>query len=225
MAKVNWGGGQQVSGKVGGVVYTKNGQMRKKSQPTNKRTQAQFDTKASFSGNAQNWKNLTEAQRTAWLSTSSNFSTKDAFGNTLQLKGITLYNRLNNNLDLIGQPAIDVPPNPQGGGYAPVITPTITVTGNIFSLAYDPSPIGTAQSVVVWASTGYSAGKKFVANSLKVIAVLEDGDITPADLFTAYTDVFGSLIAGSTVYVQVQSYNDLTGETGSVQLASAVVGA
>lgn len=223
MALINRGDGSTMSGSLGNTTHTTTNQVRKKSKPTNKRTQRQLNQQSLVSQISQSWRTLSEADRQAWNSTGSNFQTTDPFGNRKSLKGNPLYMQLNQMLSQIAYPLITVPPNPTGGGDAPVITAVADVSSDQFDVVFSPSPQGAGYAIMLWATVGVSAGKKFVANQYKYVHYIDVGDTTPADIFADYVAAFGSLVAGSTIYLKAQSINVDTGETGSIQTTVVVV--
>lgn len=226
MAKYKGGLAGTISGTVGGSTFSKDGTLRNKPNPSNKQTQAQLNQRGLQTLISQAWRSITEANRLAWNSVGAAFSITDVFGDTLPLKGIALYSKLNQNLMQVGSPMIDVPPNPTGGGEAPTLSSLAAAAGaGTLSLAYTPTPQPTGYALQVWATVGKSAGVKFVGSSYKLISIVQPADASPLAMGTDYTDVFGSMIEGTTIFVKVQSINVATGETGSIQTISTVVAA
>jgi len=117
MAKIKFGMMMtDARGKLGGQVFSKNkggAYIRTKVTPVNPATVAQQLVRAIFAFFSQNWRALTEAQRTAWNAAVSNFTSTDIFADVRTPSGFNLYKKLNQNLLLISAAPIATPPLPQ----------------------------------------------------------------------------------------------------------------
>lgn len=227
MAKVLYGNGASaISGTSGGTTWSKNGQMRSKSNPTNKQSQAQLNQRGSMTRTSQEFRLLSVADRKAWNSAKGNFKVTDVFGRAMELSGNALYNKLNQNLAQIGLPSIDVPPNPSGGGDAPTISGlAASASGATLGITFAPTPVPAGFSVLVWATVGKSAGVNQVGSTYKLISYMPSATASPYAAGADYVAAFGSMIEGSTIFIKLQSVSESTGETGSVQTSSVVVAA
>jgi hypothetical protein len=215
-------------GKIGGHVASKNragAYLRTKVTPVNPQTSAQSTVRNRLSGLSSGWRGLTANQRASWNAAVADFAKTDIFGDLKTPTGFNLYQRLNNNLLLIGEAAIDTPP--------------LVVAVDAFtslSLAAEDATVAQAMTltfagaiaadhkVKVFATPPLSAGKSFVKSEYRLVAVLDSGDSSPYNLLAEYQAVHGSTgEAGQKIFVKVAQVEDSTGIAGIPLETSAIV--
>jgi hypothetical protein len=213
-------------GKIGGHVASKNrsgAYLRTKVTPVNAQTGYQLSVRNRFTSLAQAWRGLTQEQRDAWNGAVSDFQKTDIFGDLRTPTGFSLYQRLNNNILLIGESAISTPPLPSEVGE--VVATELEAESGTQSLSLtlaDDVPAGT--NVKVFATAPQSAGRSFVKSEYRLIGVLDPEATTPVDLLSDYQAKFGSTgEAGQKIFVKVQAVNATTGQTGTPSGVSDVV--
>jgi hypothetical protein len=213
-------------GKIGGHVASKNragAYLRTKVTPVNAQTSYQLGVRNRFTQLSQAWRSLTQEQRDSWNSAVSDFQKTDIFGDLHSPTGFNLYQRLNNNLLLIGESVIDTPPLPSS--VDEVVASSLTAESDTQSLSLvltDDVPSNT--NVKVFATAPQSAGKSFVKSEYRLIGVLDPEETTPVDLLADYQAKFGSTGSdGQKIFVKVQAVNATTGQTGTPSEVSAVV--
>lgn len=213
-------------GKIGGHVASKNragAYLRTKVSPVNPQTGYQLGVRNRFTGLSQSWRGLTQAQRDAWNGAVGDYARTNIFGDLHNPTGFNLFQRLNNNLLLIGESMINTPPLPSAVGE--VIASELTAESGTESLSLTLSgavPAGT--NVKVFATSPQSAGKSFVKSEYRLIDVLAPAATTPVDLLTAYQDKFGSTgEAGQKIFVKIEAVNASTGQVGTPSEVSAIV--
>jgi len=227
--KIKWGAlVVDGRGKIGGQVASKNragAYMRNKVTPVNPQTSAQLSARNRLTTYAQGWRGLTQAQRDAWNAAVSDFARTDIFGDLKNPTGFNLYNRLNNNLVLVGQSAITSPPLPASVGevVASSLTAEDGTVAESLSLALgDDVPANTA--IKVFATAPQSPGKSFVKSEYRFIGYEPAAESTPIDILSNYQAVFGSTgEAGQKIFVKVQAVNTNTGQTGTPSEVSDIV--
>lgn len=220
-------------GKSGGSVFSKNkgGSYTKNFVvPSNPATVAQQAVRALFGSIASLWRSLTQPQRNGWNSKAPSFPYTDVFGDTKTLSGFGLHQKLNGNLQNSGQSLLSDAPDPVGtsgisddgdGIEIDLTADTATTTLNFA----DAQP--SAGVLVVEATPALSAGiKNFGTNYRKIFtqavaADATDSNPTPADMYTAYVDRFGTPEAGANIGFRYKVINDV-GETTVYFKASAV---
>ncbi|HEY1645386.1 MAG TPA: hypothetical protein VGF75_03285, partial [Candidatus Saccharimonadales bacterium] len=142
--KVTWG--MMItdgSGKLGGHVAAKNrggNYVRTKVKPSNPKTPAQQDARNRLSTFSQNWRGLTEDERLAWNNATANFP-EVKNGKVIYLSGQQLYVKLNSNLSVAGQTAIDTPP-------LPAEMPSLALTALVSDVSSMTSTISASDAVV-----------------------------------------------------------------------------
>lgn len=213
-------------GKIGGHVASKNrsgNYLRTKVTPVNKRSPSQLAVRNRFTQFAQGWKALTEEQRTAWKAAVGDFSKTDIFGDIKNPSGANLYQRLNNTLAQVGTAALTNPPTPASVGNVVLASFIADVSDHTMLLTFAPTvPANTV--VIVRATPPISAGRASSKNDFRVVTTLAAAKLTGEDISVAYIAKFGTIApAGAKIYVQFQSVNLTTGQTGSVSQASAVI--
>lgn len=213
-------------GKIGGHVASKNrggAYLRTKVTPVNAQTSFQNGVRNLFTSLSQAWRGLAEESRLAWNAAVADYQRTNIFGDTHSPTGFNLFQRLNNNLNNIGEDQIDVPPLPSAVGEVVATALTVEPEGGSMSLALAGAvPAGTA--VKVFATAPVSAGKSFVKSEYRQISVLAPAATTPVNILAAYTAKFGSTgIGGQKVFVKVVAVNNTTGQEGTPSSISAIV--
>lgn len=230
MALIKWGAlVTDGRGKIGGTVLTKGRSgavMRNKVTPVNPKSAKQTEARNRLITYSQAWRDLTEAQREAWNAAVVDFQGTNIFGDTVSPTGKNLFTKLNVNLDLVGVSQISDPPEAQTVPAMTSISLAMAEGAGTASLTFDPTPVPANTAFLVRMSAGKSAGRSFVSSELKLVDVLDAADTSPADVATAYTNVFGSVpAAGQKVFVEVVGINKVTGQRGTALRASAIVAA
>lgn len=156
-----------------------------------------------MSTNAANWRGLTNAQRAGWASLGGGISRTDALGQTYTLNGFMAYCSVNNNKLDVGDATVDdapiivTPPD--------VATVTLTLTSAAFSVAFTPTPLGTGQRILVYASPQQSAGRTFNGD-YRLLQVGAAVTASPLNVLAAYTARFGVPVTGNKIFVSVCTY-------------------
>ena len=213
-------------GKIAGHVVSKNragSYMRTKVTPVNPRTTSQIAVRARLSTLSIAWRGLTAAQRAQWNAAVASFMSTDIFGDLRKPTGFSLYQRLNNNLAIIGVAAISVPPLPVGLTALTTITPT-QAPGGATSITYAPTPVPAGHTMVVRATAPVSPGKSFVKSEFRIIGTVAAAAATPYVATTAYAAKFGGPgLAGQKVFFEAFYISITTGQRGLPIQASCIV--
>jgi len=212
-------------GKLGGHVMTKSRQgstVRTKVTPINRRTNSQSARRSTFTSNSQAWRALTAAQITAWNAAGNDFKKTNIFGDQYAPTGKNLYSILNNTLALLGVAAISNPP-------LPVAVPALTslTSGSLSSAAmtvtFAPTPVAANFELVIQATRGVSPGTSFAKNQFRFITAVDAAGTSPANVFAAYQNVFGTPVTGKKVFVRAFFVSKITGQRGVALQYSAIV--
>ncbi len=213
------------SGKIGGHVAAKNSSgayLRTKVTPVNPRTVDQISARARLGANAKSWGEITQAERDAWNQNSTDFNSKNVFGDDIKLSGINVFSRLNNNLLLIGESIISAPPVAESFAGPTSVTISSIVAGDVLTISPDFSvPVGAAG--VVRMTAPQSAGKKFVKSEFRVIDIAPAGSVAPYDVADSYIAKFGALpLEGQKVFVEVYVISKTSGIASQRTLGSTI---
>ncbi len=217
-----------VRNKVGGQVYSKNrggAYVKNKVSPAQPRTAAQTTARARLTTFAQGWRSLTQTQIAAWNAAVPAFQKTDVFGDLKTPSGENLYVKLNTNLAQAGQTAITTPPLPNS-----VVGPvTLTLTGAAgtpaLSLAFTVSPIPAATTWIVQATAQLSAGRNSVNSFFRIVTTAAAAATSPINLLATYNTKFGTLVAGTKVFVKVIPVSNTSGIKGQAITTSAIIAA
>lgn len=215
-------------GKIGGQVASKNragSYLRTKVTPVNPQTSNQLTVRNRFTGFAQGWRGLTDAQREAWNAAVSDFARTDIFGDLKNPTGFNLYQRLNNNLDIVGVTAISTPPLPAEVEVVEVTAIAVAAGAGTFTITFSPT-VPTNTAVKVYATAPQSAGKTFVKSEFRMVTYLDVAETSPYDFAAEYVARFGSVgVAGQKIFVKFEAVNKTTGQVGTPSQVSGVVAA
>ncbi len=225
MGKIKFGSFvTDIRNKVGGQVYSKNrggAYTKNKVSPAQPRTTARTRL-ATF---AQGWRSLTSGQLAAWNAAVGSFLKTDVFGDLKTPSGLNLYTKLNVNIAQVGGSAITTPPLPIA-----VVGPTsLTLSGAAgtpaLSLVFTVSPIPANTSYLIQATQQLSAGRFSVNSFFRTITTAAAAATSPINLLTAYNTKFGTLVAGTKVFVKIIPVSTTTGIKGTALTTSCVIAA
>lgn len=209
MAKIKFGMMMtDASGKLGGHVFAKNrggNYVRTKGIPGNPQTVAQMANRGLFASISSGWSALTEAQRATFNGFVGAYATTDIFGDLRNPSGKALYQRLNQNLGLTGQPLINVCSSPEAVPFANISEGLLELSAE--ELTVQQAGNTTGSTLLVFATPQLSQGTRFVKNDLRVVDVVAGSDGTVISFYGAYVEKFGIPTAGANIYVGVKVVN------------------
>jgi len=225
--KIKWGAlVTDGRNKIGGHVASRNGAgayIRTKVTPLNPNSESQSGVRASFSGRAQAWRGLTEAQRLTWIGAVLNFVSTDIFGDKITPSGFQLYMKLNSNITAIAESVLTDAPTPASVFSFTTFSATYTIDTHVLTAIFTAA-IPATDKVIISATAGVSVGKKFVKSEYRQIGVMDDSDTTPFDFTALYTAKFGAIPAvGLKIFVKVKPVCIATGQSGLARSSSAVI--
>lgn len=216
----------EMRGKLNGSVFSKNrggAYLRTKVTPVNPQSLAQGLVRATLTALSQGWRGLTEAQRLAWNSAVSGFTSTDIFGDIKTPSGINLYNKLNLNLAAIGEAPINTPPVPVNVGYFDTLAIAGDASASTLAATFTGIGLTADQTVIVEATAGVSAGKSFVKSEYRQIGTFAGTATSPQALGVMYEAKFGDLVADKKVFVRLRVVDKNTGVSGQATAASTIV--
>lgn len=216
----------EVRGKLNGSVFSKNrggAYMRTKVTPVNPQTIAQGNVRALLTTLSQGWRSLTEAQRLAWNSAVSAFTSTDIFGDIKTPSGINLYNKLNLNLGAIGEAPISTPPVAVGVGYLSALSLAADASASTIAATFTAEGASAGQTVIVEATPCLSAGKSFVKSEFRQIGTFAGDATSPQAIGAMYVAKFGAMTADKKIFVRMKFVDKTTGVAGQYTSASTVV--
>lgn len=232
MAKVLFGGGiAAMSGSEAGRTYSRNASgayVKNKSIPHNANTAKQQAVRSQFAGLISSWKSLSDAQQQAWIDMSPQYPSQDRLGQSVQLTGQQLYNRLNLNLANIGLAPISTPLIPKTLSSPAVSSLTMTLTAGVLTTAeLGFEDVGTnTESIVISVTPGVSGGITRPTKGLfRKTLIIADASTGPDfDFSSEYLALYGSPELGGTIFARAMLVNRQSGQTLNLGQATAVVG-
>lgn len=198
----------EIRGTIASTTFSKNAAgaiIRNRVVPINRNSTAQANQRQVFSNISSAWRGLTDAQRNSWIAAAPDFPYQDSLGQTKFLSGAQLYEKLNLNLNVIGEESISTAPSQTS--FPSIDLGTITVTDAAFTAAFTPDPVPAGFAAVFYATRPLSAGKSFVNKSdFKFVQFEDPAAASPADLFAAYEASVSDLTGqeGKKVFVEMR---------------------
>lgn len=203
----------ELSGKQGSTVASHNRfgpYLRNRVIPVNRNTLAQQNVRNNLAAASINWRSLTAAQQLAWTVAASLVTLIDRLGRPYSPTGAQYYISTYRYTYVYDTTAAagSTPP----GGAAPValltVTPTLTLIGNVVSLAFTATPLAALTKIVIECTGPLSLGVSFVSRSqFKQIFVGAAASASPAVATTGYAAIFGGLITGRRYFFRVYAVN------------------
>lgn len=216
------------SGKIGGHVASKNkggAYLRTKVTPSNPQTSYQTAVRDRLASLSQAWRALSDAQRNAWNGAVESFKRTNVFGDLKSPSGFNLYQRINNNILVLGGTAIDVPPLPTSTDTFSSLVLTAASGTPALSLAFSVDA-GEDHGYKLFATAPVSPGKKNVNSQYRLISKGTATPTSPLNILSVYNAKFGGVgEAGQRISVKMVSCGATTGIEGVAVTATAIVGA
>lgn len=222
--KIKWGAlVVDGRGKLGGHVAAQNrggSYLRTKVTPSNPQSTFQTGVRNLFGSISAGWSDLTAEQRNAWNNAVDSWKKTNIFGDLKIPSGKALYQRLNQQAQVVGYSDLttppvkeDLPPSNVTAVAIDTTAETITATG-----LYN----GTNATVQVFSSGVVSAGTSFVKNLMRVIGHSGGSAYDPSQAYTDYVARFGAPGAGEKIFIGFKVVLP-TGQASPLQVVEATV--
>lgn len=211
----------KMSGRTGGDVKMRNGRSRSMAFPALVRNIYTSTARGFFATFSSGWRNLSDAERTTWLNWS--YFTVDRFARPITIKGKSAYIGINTNLSNIAGTPIALAPVGATPPSATIITELATdVSLTKMNIVYAVNSTGAR--TLVYATTSLSPSISRPSQSAyRLIGVVDTSAASPADIWTAYTDKFGTPATGARVFVQLKSIDAYTGLASAITQVDGIV--
>lgn len=217
-----------MSGKMNGGVAARNrggAYFRIKVTPTNPQTIAQVAARNRLAQFSQAWRSLTQVQRDAWAGAVDQWKKTDVFGDAITPSGSNLYVRLNINITNAGGSAINLPPIPVGATALSSLEATASAGTGEIQVDFAPTPVPAGHAMVIEATPALSAGISNAKSRFRQITVLPATTASGEDVGTAWSEKFGTLVAGQKIFIRAKLVTLATGELSQALVTSVIVGA
>jgi hypothetical protein len=234
MGTIKFGGGVvDIRGSIGGTVYSRNANgayARNRTKPYNPNTASQQDARNTFGSIARTWKTLTEAQQKSFIDQTAAYPYVNRLGESSTLTGFQLFQKVNAQLSLLGQPIISFM-------IAPVPLPStsflqiLTLVKSPAAFTFNAQFAGVAEVpadtvLVVEATRPLSNGTyRPKRQDFKQLLVIEAGtNVAAESISSAYANVYGAIgDVGNFIYIRLFLVSLLTGQTTNPQETSKVI--
>ena len=183
---------KQASGKYGDVVLQKNFRFRTNPEVTNPNTAAQIEARLKITTQSQNWKALTQTQRDSWNVAANAQTRVNRLSQEINMSGFQFFVSSNINLSLLSQSPITTPPNIRSVEGLENLSITISLGSSSVIATTSPSPGPSNSSFIISATKGLSPGISSSRNELRIIVVVYAQMATGFNLFSSYTDKYGT---------------------------------
>lgn len=198
---------------------------RNRVMPTNPASTKQALVRGSLGTLASNWRGLTEVQRGDWTGLGLNMIRTDSLGITYDLTGEQAYIAINRNLFTYGGAYVTAAPVYSPPAALLTITPTATAGTPTLSVAYTATPLAAGVKLAIFATRQLSAGIYFQPRgAYKQVLVTAAAAASPANILSAYTAIFGALVAGKKILLRAVPISS-TGVAGVPSQSSLIIGA
>lgn len=210
------------SGSQSGTVSSRNrfGQYRRtRATPVNPNSPRQSAARLALLSASQAWQELTDLQRQGWTYYADAHPRTDSLGQTVVLTGHQMFVGFYSGATAAGLTLPTAAP-----GAEPSLAPGLVIaslTSAAFTLTMSPDPVPAASAIVVEASPPVSPGKNFNSDYRLIQVFAAAADVTPANIFMAYTAKFGGLVSGRKVFVRAKLC-DANGPSGYVFTSGVV---
>jgi len=215
----------EIRNKLNGSVFARNrggNYIRNKVTPVNRKSAAQALARSRLTQFAQAWRSLTEAQRVAWNSVTSQWARTNVFGDVVNPSGNALFNRLNINRSIAGQSQLDTPPLPVGADALTELSFTADASQGEMKITFAPNAVPTGHVLFIESTANLSPGI-FNANAqFRHIATLPSATASGEDVHQAQINKFGALSVGQKVFIRGKLINSATGEVSQALQASSI---
>lgn len=222
--KIKWGAlVVDGRGKLGGHVAAQNkagSYLRTKVTPGNPQTTFQSVARAMFGAISAAWSGLGLPAVKAWNAAVESWAETNIFGDIKNPSGKSLFQRLNNQAQAAGYPAVLAVP-----AKLPMPTGVLTnVAAKVAGALITPTGLysGVDARVMMFASPPVTIGTTFVKNQMRLVASSLASAVVPATLGTAYQSKYGTLVAGQKIFFGFK-YVLPNGQASPLQILSTIV--
>ena len=168
--------------------------------PANPQTVGQLQVRGRLATQAAGYDALTEAQQDAWVAAALQVQSKPRLGQSGPLTGLQLFVKLNANLTLVGEPAINAPADRPTFDSNVCQSLELTNVSNVIALKLVCSGSSDAFNLV-WGCAPQKSGTRRPL-SWRYLGELPEVVSGKADLTTLYANKFGTPAVGQRVFVK-----------------------
>jgi len=201
----------QASGKLGGQVFThtRNGTVIKNIvQPPRQASQLQSYQRLTTAGLTNSWQFLTQSQRNSFIAAAVNYQWIDRVGELRTRNGFQTFCFLNQNLEILGQPPINIAPP-----FVSITKPTIAdISSDAKEFVIEGANTNSSQTYAAFCQVHNSVGAVSLTPNPVHITNVSATDLSNGfDFAPAVKDYFGIVSGIFSVVIEVVAINASTG--------------
>lgn len=222
--KIKWGAlVVDGRGKLGGHVAAQNkggSYLRTKVTPSNPQSTFQTGVRNIFGSISAGWSALTASQRAAWNNAVDDWKKTNIFGDLKLPSGKALYQRLNQQAQVVNYPALTTPPAKEDIPPSNVTAVTIDTTAETITATglYN----GANATIQIFSSGVVSAGTNFVKNLMRMVGHSNGLAYDPGTAYTQYEARFGTPAPGEKIFIGFKVVLP-TGQASPMQIVEATI--
>jgi hypothetical protein len=214
------------SGRLGATVFgkAKSGPFEKMlGIPTNTMTDEQINRRSLFAALSRTWGTLSESQRTGWNNLAKDFPMTSK-GITYVISGFSFFMMLNGNLQIIGEPINEDPPDITAPETLTAFAVQIVDTPGLEDITLTVTPaIDIADMLQVYATRILRPGRKVYEKDLYHIGNLDHTFVSGGSIKVMYLAKFGIMPGvGKKVGFRVKTTSIADGYTGIPRACTAI---
>ena len=214
-------------GKINGSIFTANRYgdvLRNKAVPVNRQSQPHSVERASLANRSQEWREMTQGQRDAWIAATPDFSRIDVFGDPYDLSGINLYVSINRNRISVGVAVTAIAPAPQAVISLNTLTLSASTGPEVLSATFTDTPTHGTTVFILFATKQLLPGIQHFEKHYRKITTIPAGTGSPHDIIDSYQGVFpASFIVGQKIAIKFVPINNLSYQSGVIFEASTII--
>lgn len=197
--------------------------LRNRVIPTNPQSSRQTAVRTTFGTFSADYRALTSEQQAGWRALGTQITRTDSLGQQYSLTGLQAFVSVNQNLNLIGQPAVVAAPALALPPALDLVSIVADASAGTITLTTEPEEVPEDTYWVIFGSRPVSAGVQFVpAAAFKFLEAQNPTAGGPFNVGPSWTALFGAMLEGTSLQLRVRAITS-AGISGPTQMIRAVV--
>ncbi len=206
-----------MSGAIGGGVVAKNkggAYMRRRVKPINPSSPYSANVRNIFTSISTGWASLSDSERDSWVQGAKQHSVPSALGESVFMSGKAWYQRLNQNLLLIGEAQINTFPTLIAVPSFDISNVVADESAQSVIITFSPT-VPTDTVYAVYATPQLSPGIQSMGVRDRSITQFAAAQTSPQTVSSSYLARFpAALVLGQRIFVKIVAISTVTGQAG-----------